>query len=260
MLSHDDLKRSFVYVRSRELGMGLERVMSVALVDRSADWHGGLTLYRVENRPFSEVESNALQSMVPVLRGSIRMLQRLRRLEERLLARDALYTYARVEAIFFRHLAVEDDRTVGATDLLRHYFTEAEMGPRLLPVALLERLRRRWIASSHTGVSAPELRERDGRLLRISYLPLSSTLVDWRWAILLEELPSDTHLPEWWIDKLTARERQVVALVIQEHDNTFIADALGCTVGTVKKHLQHIFDKLGVDHRHMLVNQARRHR
>lgn len=45
---------------------------------------------------------------------------------------------------------------------------------------------------------------------------------------------------------LTARERQVTALVYMGHRNYEIAGILGVGYGTIQTHLQHIFDKFGL--------------
>jgi DNA-binding CsgD family transcriptional regulator len=55
--------------------------------------------------------------------------------------------------------------------------------------------------------------------------------------------------------KLSAREAQVAELVLHGYRNTDIAGALGITPSTTKKHLTHIFDKVGVNTRSQL--QAR---
>ena len=48
---------------------------------------------------------------------------------------------------------------------------------------------------------------------------------------------------------LTPSEANVLLWMAQGKGNADIAAILGCTVGTVKKHAQRIFDKLGVDNR-----------
>ena len=48
---------------------------------------------------------------------------------------------------------------------------------------------------------------------------------------------------------LSRRECEVLAWVAQGKTNTQIATALGINLGTVKKHLVHIFRKLGVETR-----------
>jgi len=49
--------------------------------------------------------------------------------------------------------------------------------------------------------------------------------------------------------RLTAREREVVALIGAGASNREIASRLGVSVVTVKHHLTHVFDKLGVSNR-----------
>ncbi|MCK9893413.1 response regulator transcription factor [Frankia sp. AgB32] len=48
------------------------------------------------------------------------------------------------------------------------------------------------------------------------------------------------------LDRLTAQERRVLALVAEGRTNRGVADELGCTAGTVEKHLTSINDKLGL--------------
>ncbi len=50
--------------------------------------------------------------------------------------------------------------------------------------------------------------------------------------------------------QLTAREREILALVGQAKSNQEIADVLGISVRTVRVHMQNIFDKVGVHDRH----------
>jgi DNA-binding CsgD family transcriptional regulator len=51
----------------------------------------------------------------------------------------------------------------------------------------------------------------------------------------------------------TARERETVDLLMEGMSNRQIASALGITEGTVKKHLSHVFRKLGVHSRALLI-------
>ncbi|MGE3955174.1 MAG: LuxR C-terminal-related transcriptional regulator [Vicinamibacterales bacterium] len=53
--------------------------------------------------------------------------------------------------------------------------------------------------------------------------------------------------------RLSKREAEVVDLVLLGYRNRDIAATLGTTATTIKKHLTHIFDKVGVDTRTQLV-------
>jgi LuxR family transcriptional regulator, maltose regulon positive regulatory protein len=59
------------------------------------------------------------------------------------------------------------------------------------------------------------------------------------------------------IEPLTRRELEVLGLVAAGRPNQEIADALVVTLDTVKKHLSHIFDKLGAANRTDAVARAR---
>ena len=56
--------------------------------------------------------------------------------------------------------------------------------------------------------------------------------------------------------RMTAREIEVLELVSQGHSNREIGKTLHISTATVKTHLIHIFDKLGVDDRTAAVTVA----
>ena len=73
-------------------------------------------------------------------------------------------------------------------------------------------------------------------------------LFERKWESESEAAPRDENagvLAEAWY-ALTAREREVTALVYMGHRNYEIARILGVGYGTVQTHLQHIFDKFGL--------------
>jgi DNA-binding CsgD family transcriptional regulator len=53
--------------------------------------------------------------------------------------------------------------------------------------------------------------------------------------------------------RLSKREAEVVELLLLGYRNRDIATALGTSPATIKKHLTHVFDKVGVDTRTQLV-------
>jgi DNA-binding NarL/FixJ family response regulator len=61
--------------------------------------------------------------------------------------------------------------------------------------------------------------------------------------------------PEGPLDRLTAREREVLALIAQGRSNAGVADELVVTVAAVERHVTSIFDKLGL---HQSPEQHRR--
>jgi len=79
---------------------------------------------------------------------------------------------------------------------------------------------------------------------------------------LREESPApghSVHSPQssLLIEPLSERELEVLRLIAQGHSNQQIAEALIVSVGTIKKHLNNIFGKLGVQSRTQAVARAR---
>lgn len=58
------------------------------------------------------------------------------------------------------------------------------------------------------------------------------------------------------LPRLTPREYEIVTLICKGMKNKQIADALSITIGTVKVHLMHIFEKTGVKDRFELALEA----
>jgi len=76
---------------------------------------------------------------------------------------------------------------------------------------------------------------------------------------LVSSLEQRRLLPEASAVTLTARERQLVDLVVRGQNNTEISHALFISVSTVKLHLHNILAKLGVKNRAELIGYAARH-
>lgn len=128
--------------------------------------------------------------------------------------------------------------SAAATELLSRYL--GENGVRLPePVATWLRERRRAATAEPLRIDAGE------RALVVE-------LVDG--ALLLEE---ERHLP-----RLTPREREILDLVAEGKTNAEIAEALWVSRGTVRKHLDNVYAKLGVHTRTAAAAfvRERRHR
>lgn len=62
----------------------------------------------------------------------------------------------------------------------------------------------------------------------------------------------------WQPEPLTAREREVLALLAHGYTNPEIANELVISVSTVKVHLRHLYAKLGSRNRIEAINQGYR--
>lgn len=170
----------------------------------------------------------------------------LRALLERLLRGQAVEVVCRFsgEEVF---------RTRGTTPLLQRWFPGAAWRGGLPAelMDLVEQLERappgvrehRWVRKSGEAV------------LGVSFLRVSRCC-----AAVVKEVPLVPPPPASWAEVLTARELEVAARALQGMDYGSIAERLGVKPGTVTKHMQHVFDKLGVPTRsklHSLADEAR---
>lgn len=260
MVEHGTLERTALYQRCHALGFTMEHVMSVMLAVHS-DWHGGLTLYRERQRPFSDRDRALLQRLAPLVSNTVRSCRLLGQVSRRGALLDALFHLHGGECIVLAPPAWEVMRSEHATALLERWFSPVERRGSGLPPALLEPLGRLGPPLTLQTPPAPEDWRREGpeQDLRVSYVPLPADASGRRlWALVLREESHATPLPDAWRERLTPREAEVVAGVLRGWDNQLIADELKCTLNTVKKHLQHVFDKLGVDSRAALLHLAAR--
>jgi len=136
-----------------------------------------------------------------------------------------------------------------ARKLLHDYFDGAEGPPDvpLVPAQLLN-----WVQSQAALAEAgreptPLTLVRDARQL---VLTLQERTSDEDWLIVMREV-SDTAIVDAMMAsfKLTLREAEVLYWVVKGKTNRDIGDILGSSPATVKKHLEHVYTKLGVETR-----------
>jgi DNA-binding CsgD family transcriptional regulator len=131
--------------------------------------------------------------------------------------------------------------------LLADYFGARETGDRL-PDPVLRWVRREDEAfASDGGVPRPRLPlivAHDGRRLSVR---LASA--DGRQMLLLEERHVRLDPEKLAPLGLTRREREVLAWIAMGKSNDEIASIIGTKSGTIAKHLEHIYQKLGVETR-----------
>lgn len=145
-------------------------------------------------------------------------------------------------------------QTALARTLLGEWFPEAggATPPRLLAWAEhAERARR-------SGEEPPQLVHADGpRRLLATFHDRSAEEGEDEWLIVLRE-ENDASAIEALVAafRLTAREAEVLYWVIRGKTNRDIGDILGTSPRTVHKHLEHVFDKLGVETRTAAASMA----
>jgi DNA-binding CsgD family transcriptional regulator len=253
MIQRTMLEKNPFYQRAREVGAPIEQVMAVMLhVDER--WQGGLSLYRDRRRPFSAAERERLQRIAPALANSVRRCQLFDRARDFGSALDSLLSKQGGALIVAAASGIELARSSNASALLEEWVAPTEFSHAGLPAPLTSALGelarnpgniacRRW---SRGGCSST---------LLVDFSELELGVGNARWILRLRAVPHVTTLPPDWNAQLTLREREIVGCVAQGWDNRLIATELRCAETTVKRHLQNVFDKLGVSSRTVL--QAR---
>jgi DNA-binding CsgD family transcriptional regulator len=255
MLSRRDLEGSALYRRARDLGMPMEHVMSTMLhVDD--EWQSGLSLYRVEQDPFSDAERAILQSIAPALQHTVRNCRLLAHLERRASCLEHVVSRNGLAAIVFAHPAREVARSESACRLLAEWFAPTECGVGGVPLRILDEVRR-WLTDTATDVAPVTLRRESADAV-LAIRPYWLEEAGRRYVILtLRQVPKDPAVPDAWRTRLTPREVEVVQSILRGWDNLLVAQELGCSEATVKQHLTRAYGKLGVEQRSQLVARAR---
>ena len=254
MVDRRALEANHMYQRAREIGAPLEQVMAVMLhVDQG--WQSGLSLYRDRRRPFTARERAILQDLTPAFVNAVRNCRLFGDQGERLAAVDELVSEEGGARLFVRPPATVVARTAVAAQVLAKWFdAPGRWSAGELPPALAARLAAVARDPLVPGRAAPVTwTSQDGQeTLTASFVPLPSGR---QWLVELRET-RPVALPAAWSKALTPQQQRVTAAVLRGWDNRLIAAELGCATATGKKHLQSVFDRLGVPSRTVLVARA----
>lgn len=255
MVSRSQLERNMMYRRARQVGAPIEQVMAVMLhADRR--WQSGLSLYRDRRRPFSDIERARLQRVTPALINAVRNCHLFGIAADWKRALERLLASTDAAILLMTPDGTEVARTDNATRLLDQWFQAERHHSSRLPGPLA----RAFDTRARSG-DAGRWRTADAdTALEVSFLPMTAHYGEASWVLYLEECPKGLALPEGWRRPLTPREQEVTQGVLQGWDNRLIGSELGCRHTTVKKHLQNVFNKLGVDDRATLLVRAVRER
>jgi CheY-like chemotaxis protein/DNA-binding CsgD family transcriptional regulator len=136
-----------------------------------------------------------------------------------------------------------------ARKLLQDYFGEVLAGASSseMPQQLLKWLQAQSDAAAQGHPPKPLALVNGARQLVIN---LQERTSDEDWLIVMREV-SDTAVVEAMMQsfRLTLREAEVLYWVVKGKTNRDIGDILGSSPATVKKHLEHVYEKLGVETR-----------
>lgn len=220
----------------------------VVLADRSGAW-GALALFRARgDAPFDEDELDFLAEVAPAFTRGIRagLLVQLSRAEAAAAAGPAVIV---VDA---------SERVVQATPSAQEHLdllSGPMQGDPLTFVHSLVTAARRFARGVSDRVPRTRIRTPDGRWLVVHASPLSGD-GDRSGDVVVtieEARPQEVVALVASAFGLTARERDVTAMVLSGADTKEIAAAMHVSPYTVQDHLKSIFDKAGVTSRRELV-------
>lgn len=196
---------------------GVEYVLMLPLP--SPPWHErGFSFFR-SKRDFSNRDRDLLDMVSPHLLRLVRRVELRRRLQAALAALDSSDVYQGIVLLdadgHFEHA------TPLARSLLATYFPQAGVS---LPQAIGE-----WFARTQRSL----VRVRGAHRIVVDRIGQ---------RLLVREEPVEAVN----VERLTPREQQVLEWVAEGKTNAEIAQILVAAPGTVRKHLEHIYAKLGV--------------
>ncbi|HET7792373.1 MAG TPA: response regulator [Rhizobacter sp.] len=174
-------------------------------------------------------------------------------------ARNALDAFGHATmAVHVTHDTTADIKTgraVWQTPLARQFMhSYFACTPGQVPEDLLAWLREQSALAAEGREPKPLTVTRESRQLVFS---LQERTSDDDWLMVMREV-SDAAVVDAVLQafKLTMREAEVLYWVVKGKTNRDIGDILGSSPATVKKHLEHVFEKLGVETRNAAASLA----
>jgi DNA-binding response OmpR family regulator/DNA-binding CsgD family transcriptional regulator len=169
-------------------------------------------------------------------------------------AREKRQTRNALDAFGYASITVRvsDGRLMWQTSLarellMRYYGTDAPT----TPIPVLTWLRRH-VAKGLSGVEPPRLSVELGpkRLSFRLHQQIGDSEGGGDWLIIMQEVSDESVIEAMGLSfKLTPKEAEVLYWVVKGKINRDIGDIVGSSPMTVKKHLEHVFAKLGVETR-----------
>jgi DNA-binding CsgD family transcriptional regulator len=212
---------------------GVEYELDVGLP--AAATHTKVFLFSRQNRDFTERE----RLLLDLLRPHFVSLYASARNRRVLAALEAHEDPTRL--VMLDRSGVVDFTGPGARQLFHHYF--GTVPDRRLPEVVQE-----WLRQDAARLN------RDDSLPHVGRRPLTVVRDGRRLAV---QRLGDLLLLREEVASLTPREREILDLVAEGNSNAEIAASLWLSTGTVRIHLQHIYEKLGVANRTAAVARVR---
>lgn len=241
-LSRDEFHRLDLYAESFRL-IGAEDQLAVGLPS-PAPLVIGLALNR-SRRSFSERDRQVLDLVRPHLAFAHRNAELRSQLSEMVILLERL-----VDAGDRGVVLIDQGRRIRQASGPAAALFAAHMGFRVAPGSSLPEMVDAWIArcgrleslDDRDASGEPLVVEGEQGRLVIRFLPRGE--IGEYDALLLEQVRNHSEIGP--LSRLSRREHEILSWVARGKTNPQIAEILSIRAGTVQKHLEHIYDKLGV--------------
>jgi len=247
-LSGREYRKTALY-REVFQAFGIEYQLGCTLLPPSPYVTFGLAFVR-RGKDFTRDDAQALDLLRPHIFHAYENAEKLAEYREHAESISSRLVNPRQETVAVRAGGAIGLCSPRARDWLAHYFGERLRRDNQMPEALSRWLHRRQFPSTKDGTPPPPCRpmvlERESRRLTIRLLPGSAGA---KLQLLLEERPTELTAEPLRTLGLTGRQAEVLLWVAQGKTNPEIGIILGLSAGTVHKHTEHIFEKLGVETR-----------
>jgi DNA-binding CsgD family transcriptional regulator len=242
----------------RDLGCG--DIASTVFADRHGCW-GFLDLWRLGDEPFSDADADLLAAVAGPVCRAVRDRQ-----ARAFAAADAARSPDPPAAAAGPAVLIVDDelritaRTTAAADWLRSLLPTAA-GRDPVPAAVYnvaaQLLAREAGVDEHPAAATTSVGGRTWVTLRASRLEPADGNRPGTIAVSIEEATAASRLDLFGrCNGLSARERELVALVVAGSDTADIAHSMSIAEYTVQDHLKSVFAKTGVGSRGALITTA----
>jgi DNA-binding CsgD family transcriptional regulator len=256
MLQGLKLEETETFRRSRESNLRLRHVLAVLLAPKHHMGSGAVALYS-EGKPFSALRRRWLEDLIPALSGAFQNFARFDALSAHNLLLEAMLRQEGANAIVLDARRRETFRTGAVTVLLERWFpSRSDRDEGGIPRAWRARMDAFMAGSILLTPTTDSWREeREMRALEVCFTRLPRIEGRDQWELQLKEVHA---IPEEWRQRLTEKQFDAAALVVQGKTNKEIATLLDITLNTAKDHVQAVYTRLEVSGRAALRALAQR--
>lgn len=257
MLRGRKLEETETYRRSRESQLNLRHVLAVLLTPEHQQGSGAVALYSDQTKPFSAERRRLLQTLTPALSGAFQNFARFGALSAHNQLLEEMLRQEGANAIVLDAHGREFFRTGAVTSLLARWFpSRSDRDDRGIPRTWRERMNA-FMAGRVllTATTQAWREERERSALEVCFTRLPRIEGRDLWELRLKEVNA---VPEEWRQRLSRRQFEAVALVVQGLSDKEVANKLDITEDTAKDHVHAAYRKLKVSGRAELIALALR--